>query len=120
MTSWQDIDKQQRDFSERAGKAQGAAAQALDRLLRVAETSDAGQARRVAQFIAATYNGTAYSFDLFELRAVDVALSDDMLSCLDSLRWGKSDLYNLVPDGDRRIQAMCRIWGIVPRRHSDS
>jgi hypothetical protein len=85
------------------------------RLLLQAERSDAGQAGKIAQFIAATYNGTAYSFDLFDLRAVDVAVSDDMLACIDALRWGKSDLYNLVPDGDRRIQALCRAWGIKPR-----
>jgi len=31
---------------------------------------------------------------------------DDMLLCIDVLRWGQSDLRSLVPDGDRR-----RIWG---------
>jgi len=71
-----------------------------------AETRDSGQVRRVALFIAATYNGEAFPFDLFELRAVDEAISDDMLLCIDELRWGQSDLRSRVPDGDRR-----RIWG---------
>ena len=57
-------------------------------------------------FIAAAYNGDAFPFDLFELRAVDEAISDDMLLCIDALRWGQTDLHSLVPDGDRR-----RIWG---------
>ena len=57
-------------------------------------------------FIAATYNGEAFPIVLFELRAVDEAISDDMLLCIDALRWGQSDLHSLVPDGDRR-----RIWG---------
>ena len=35
-----------------------------------AETRDSGQARRIVQFIAATYDGTAFPFDWFELRAV--------------------------------------------------
>ena len=113
--SFGEIDRQLRENEDRAQAAQAAAAQALGRLLQVAERTDSGQAGRIAQFIAATYNGRSYSFDLFDLRAVDVGVSDDMLACLDALRWGKSDLYKLVPDGDRRIQAMCQLWGIQPR-----
>lgn len=37
--------------------------------LQLAETRDSGQVRRVARFVAATYNGQAFPFDLFELRA---------------------------------------------------
>jgi hypothetical protein len=110
-----EIDRQQREYAARALAAQATAAHALSRLLQEAERSDSGQAGRIAQFIAATYNGNAYAFDLFDLRAVDVAISDDMLACLDALRWGKSDLYKLVPDGDRRIQALCAVWGIQAR-----
>ena len=110
-----EIGRQLGEYDERARAAQAAAAQALGRLLQIAERTDSGQAGRIAQFIAATYNGHSYGFDLFDLRAVDVEISDDMLSCLDALRWGKSDLYNLIPDGDRRIQAMCKAWGIVAR-----
>jgi hypothetical protein len=35
-----------------------------------------------------------------------------MLICLDALRWGKVDLYQLVPDGDKRIQAVIALWGL--------
>lgn len=70
-----------------------------------------GPARR-ALFIAATYNGEAFPFDLFELRAVDEAISDDMLLCIDALRWGQSDLHSLVPDGDRRVRAVIEKWGL--------
>ena len=50
-----------------------------------------------AHFIATSYNGVAFLLDPFELRAVDVAISDDMLCCLDALRWGRVDLHKLVP-----------------------
>ena len=50
--------------------------------------------------------------DVFELRAVDVAISDDMLQCLDALRRGCADLHTLVPDGDRRMQAVIARWGL--------
>jgi len=85
---------------------------AFERLLKLAETRDSGQVRRIALFIAATYNGEAFPLDLFELRAVDVAISDDMLRCLDALRWGQADLYRLVPEGDRRVKAVIDQWGL--------
>jgi len=103
-----------RKWADRAAKAQAAGAEAYARLLRQAEEGSSGQAARIARFIAATYNGTAFPLDLFELRAVDVEISDDMLLCLDALRWGKSDLYNLIPNGDERIRAMIKDWKLVP------
>ena len=79
---------------------------------RLAEERNSGQITRVVRFLAATYNGQAFPLDLFELRAVDVAISDDMLRCLDALRWGRADLHTLVPDRDRRMQAVIARWGL--------
>lgn len=108
-----EIDRQEREWSERAQKAQAAAAQAYERLLTLTEKSSSGQVRRGAYFVAATFDGQTFPLDLFELRAVDVAIADDMLACLDALRWGRSDLYKLVPDGHSRILRMCEAWGIT-------
>ena len=105
-------ERQQLSWDERARAAQAAAAQAYARLLQLAERHDSGQARRVALFLASTYNGEAFPFDLFELRCVDVSISDDMLICLDALRWGKADLYKMVPDGDQRVRAEIDLRGI--------
>ena len=87
-------------------------AQAFARLLKLAEERDSGQIPRIARFLATTYNGQAFQFDLFELRAVDIAISDDMLCCLDALRWGRADLHTLVPDGDARLRAVIDRWGL--------
>ena len=46
------------------------------------------------------------------MRSLDVAIGDDILLCMDALRWAKEDLFNLVPDGKSRIQAMIEIWKI--------
>lgn len=92
---------------ERAKTAFGA-------LLHLAETRDSGQIARVARFIAATYNGNVFKFDLFDLRSLDVKIGDDMLICLDCLRWSMSDLYRLVPQGDERVQAVIDRWGLRP------
>ena len=87
-------------------------AQAFARLLHLAEQRNSGQIVRVVRFIAATYNGDAFKLDPFELRAVDIAIGDDMLLCLDALRWARSDLYRLVPDGDRRVKDVIQRWGL--------
>ncbi|EWS55632.1 hypothetical protein [Methylibium sp. T29] len=100
------------EFDTRSRKATQAGAQAFARLLELAEERDSGQIPRVARFLAATYNGRAFPFDLFELRAVDIAISDDMLCCLDALRWGRADLHTLIPDGDARVRAVIESWGL--------
>ncbi|MGQ3092320.1 MAG: DUF7673 family protein [Roseateles sp.] len=99
-------------FAVRAQKATAEGGQAFARLLKLAEGSDTGQARRVAAFVASTYNGRRYPFDLFELRAVDAQIGDDMLLCLDALRWARADLYRLVPDGEMRVRAVIQDWGL--------
>lgn len=99
-------------FAARSGEATRKGVQAFARLLQLAETRDSGQIPRVARFLAATYNGQAFQLDPFELRAVDIAISDNMLCCLDALRWGRADLYTLVPDGDARVRAVIDRWGL--------
>lgn len=111
MNNFADQDRKQAEWAERAYRAQAAAAQAIERLLDLAETRDSGQIRTVAHFIAATFDGQTFPFDLFDLRTVDVDISDDMLLCLDALRWGKADLFKLVPNGEQRILAICKDWG---------
>ena len=67
---------------------------------------------RVVRFLAATYARLVFPLDLFEMRANDVAICDDMLRPLDALRWGRADLYTLVPDGDQRVRAVTDRWGL--------
>jgi len=110
--NFEDMDRQQADWKARGEAAQSAATQAYARLLKLAETRDSGQIRRIAAFLASTYNGQVFPFDLYELRAVDVEISDDMLACMDALRWAKADLHTLVPDGAQRVEAVCAKWGL--------
>lgn len=112
MNPHEEIEAALDEFQTRSHAATATGAQAFARLLRLAEERDSGQIVRVARFLASTYNGQAFPLNLFELRAVDVAISDDMLHCLDTLRWGRADLHTLVPDGDRRLQAVISRWGL--------
>ena len=106
------IDAEIAVYDARSRQATQNGAQAFARLLKLAEERDSGQISRIARFLAATYNGQVFQFDLFELRAVDIAISDDMLSCLDALRWGRADLHRLIPDGDARVRAVIESWGL--------
>jgi hypothetical protein len=107
-----DFELQARLWDERARAAQASAAQAYARLLQLAEDSDTVQARTIAHFVASTFDGMSFPLDPFDLRSVNVGISDDMLACLDALRWGKADLYKLVPDGRERILAMLKAWDL--------
>ncbi len=97
---------------QRADRATEAGAAAFARLLTLAEDRNSGQIRRVAAFLASTYNGQAFPLDPFELRAVDVDIGDDMLRCLDALRWARADLHTLVADGDARMRSVIARWGL--------
>ena len=99
-------------FEPRSRDATATGTQAFARLLQLAEQRNSGQIVRVVQFIAATSNGQAFTFDLFDLRALDIEISDDMLRCLDALRWARADLYALVPDGDARVRSVIDRWGL--------
>ena len=97
---------------QRADHATEAGAAAFARLLTLAEDRNSGQIARVAAFLASTYNGQAFPLDPFELRAVDIDIGDDMLRCLDALRWARADLHTLVPDGDARMHRVVQRWGL--------
>jgi hypothetical protein len=112
MASTDDFRDDMARSRQRKSQATAKGGQAYLRLLQLAETQTSGQARRIAHFLAATYDGAAFPLDLFELRAVDEAVSDDMLLCLDALRWGQAELHTLVPDGDRRVTAVIELWGL--------
>jgi hypothetical protein len=110
MSPHEEIEAALDEFQTRSRAATAAGAQAFARLLSLAEERESGQIGRVARFLAATYDGRMFALDVFDLRAVDVAISDDMLQCLDALRWGCADLHTLVPDGDLRMRAVIARW----------
>lgn len=96
----------------RSREATQAGALVFARLLALAEQLDSGQIARVVRMLASLYNGQAFPMDPYELRAVDVEISDDVLCCLDALRWGRADLHTLVPDGNARMLAVIDRWGL--------
>jgi hypothetical protein len=47
---------------------------------------------------------------IYEMRGLHVVIGDDRPLGPDALRCAKADLFNLVPGGKSRIQAMIKIW----------
>ena len=100
------------EWNARARQSLADGGQAFERLLALTETgSDSGQASVVASFIA-TCLGFA-KFDIYDLRRLDVNLSDDVMTCIDTIRWGQTHLSNLVPEGMARAHAVCVMWGFA-------
>lgn len=100
-------------LAERAKDATAWAATAFERLLFIAERGVTDQAHRVARFVAASYDGTAYAMNLFDLRGLDEETGDDVLTCLDALRWAQAELCALVSDGEARVRLIIERWGLT-------
>ena len=98
-------------YESRASEATNKGALALERLLDLAETRQSGQIERIASFLGGVWNGKRH-FDLYDLRALDVEISDDMLAVIDALRWAKVSIGEMVQDGDRRIQSVLSGWNM--------
>lgn len=84
---------------------------ALLRLIDVAKGAS-GQSKRVARLLAGIHNGIVYPIDPADLRALDVELSDDVLSVLAMDRWASADICRLIPDGERVFADLIRDWGL--------
>ena len=98
-------------YASQSSAATAKGAYALERLLHLAETRRSGQIERIASFLGGVWNGKRH-FDLYDLRALDIEISDDVLAVLDALRWAKVAIGDLVPNGDRRIEAVLTAWGM--------
>jgi hypothetical protein len=98
------------DDDIRAIETLSKARHAFVRLLCLAETRHGPQTLVVAWFVASSSRRGQPPFNLFELRNVDVAVSDDLLCCMDALRWGGLELHDLVHDGERRVRAVIEAW----------
>jgi hypothetical protein len=104
----------QADWERRARDASATGGLAFERLLSLVEAGgDSGQTSRIAGFVAATVG--FHHFDIYDLRALDVDLSDDVLACLDAVRWGKCHLAELVPNGFARARQVSEHWGYVAK-----
>jgi hypothetical protein len=74
-----------------------------------------GQAGRLVRFLAGVYNGYTYPFDLTDLRALDVALSNACLDYLNYDRLGKHEVHHHLSGGERDLHRWIQEYGIKSR-----
>lgn len=97
------------DAQERATASTAQAAQAFGRLISFAESDDTGQTRVVAAFLATVVG--RHHFDIYDLRRLDAVIGDDILACIDAIRWARFALTDLVPASLERCEQVCRDFG---------
>lgn len=101
------------EWDARARRSLADGGRAFERLLFMAEKNvDTGQASVVASFISSVVGFS--KFDLYDLRNLDVDISDDVMVCIDTIRWRKAHLADLVPSGWLRAHAICNDRGFAP------
>jgi len=109
-------------YRQRAQQAAARGAQSLNRLLLVAEgkedtinlqVSDSNAAV-VASFLSDIAGN--FCFQFVDLRCLEDGLDDDIMNCIDAIRWGRQDLFESVPNGVQRTLAVCRDWADELRR----
>lgn len=98
----------------RAQRAQGLAAHAFGRLLVIAEKQDNKEAQIVARFLASTSDGENFPFNPNYLRDVRTHVSDDILLCLDAIRWNLAKLIEIFPRAEGRLEDCLARWGAFP------
>jgi len=83
-----------------------AAQEPLKRLIKVAE-GDSGQSVRIARFLLGLYNGTAFPFDLTDLRGIDRSLNNDCFAVLamDS-KACEMEVHHYLEDGQARFEVL--------------
>jgi len=72
---------------------------ALERLAAVAR-QDSGQARIIGLFLLGLYNGSAYPFDLTQLRSLDAQLFRDCLAVLHLDYYPEQEIHQYLRAGD--------------------
>lgn len=88
---------------------------ALFRLYEVAQ-GDTGQCRTIVRFLVGLYNGSAYPFDLTDLRTIDDALFEDCMALLRmDARYCVQEVHNYFDNGDARWQKMISDWNLKDR-----
>lgn len=96
--------------ARRVQQATAAGSEAYEQLLDLAESdSISDEAKAVSTFLA--FVDGRLPFDCMTLREVSPEHGDNILVCLDVLRWNQIDLRDIVANGRERTADICDEWG---------
>lgn len=86
----------------------------LDSLVHLVNFADGntGQCEIIARFLAGLYNGTAFPFDLTELRGLDPDLFEHCMSVLRLDNTPTVEIHKYFPDGKVRWTRMIKEWNL--------
>lgn len=87
----------------------------LERLVRLAATSDTGGANVAAQVLLALYNGPEYPMDLTELCRLDDDLFEDALNVIRLRIESQTEPHEFFVDGGRIFQQIAKDWNFLPK-----
>jgi hypothetical protein len=104
-----DLAHRMRDAEQRRAVAREKGFSALKRILAVARR-DTGQSRVCGRFLLSLYNGTAFPFDLTDLRRLDADLHDDCLAVLLLDQSPEKEVHQYFVDGDRIWDQLKAAW----------
>lgn len=90
---------------ERTNAAYAVGLPALRRLLDVAQ-NDTGQSRICGRFLLGMYNGSAYPFNLIDLRCLDDALWQDCIAVLSMGQRPNEEVHHLIENGPAIWEAL--------------
>lgn len=82
---------------------------ALKRVLTVARR-DTGQSRVCGRFLLSLYNGSAFPFDLTDLRRLDHDLHEDCIAVLRLDQSPEKEVHNYFVNGDRIWDELKTAW----------
>lgn len=94
----------------RVATVQAEGVPALVRLVAVARRGS-GQSRIIARFLLGLWNGSAYTFDLTDLRSLDAELHADCLAVLRLDQYPAKEVHEYFEDG-------ARIWDELRERYT--
>lgn len=89
--------------------ARAAGMPALRRLVEAAQ-NDTGQSRVCGRFLLGLYNGSAFPFNLVELRLLDQALWQDCMAVLAMDQSPRQEVHQLVENGPAIWEELKATW----------
>jgi len=112
-----DITWQVADWQAREAAAYAAGVPALLRLVEVAQ-GDTGQSGVCGRFLLGVYNGTAFPFNLVDLRRLDPDLWQDCMAVLAMDKSPRKEVHQLVADGYAIWEELKKAWGADRKRRA--
>lgn len=90
--------------------------EALELLVDFALTSNSDEAKAAARLVASLHSSNDFRFNPLDLQCLNGRHSEAMMQCLDAVRMGRTDLYELISDGESRMRRILQLAAYLSHR----